>query len=395
MKSLLTFLLICPTLLFSQTLTVSGIVKDSMNKPIEMASIYSSDGRFGTITNENGEFELKLEKLPQNLVVSHISFQTVKISVQEEASITIVLKESVKILPEIKVNDYAFMLVKNTIEKARIDTIEFYQGKGFYRRIANEGNKYTVLHEIFFDGEWNSKLGLYKWNPTQARYAQRESNFEMKAVHSIINGLSKADKSSLFIAENRFLNTEEYAKFYKFNIEQLINPDTPEEVAVVNVEPSKITSQDGFKGKMYIKTATNDFVRIIGKRNWKVNATSNFWFKIKDEYYSFDILFRENQGKNMLDAFDAELHYTLRFASSVDKPSAEKIKLMMYDYESVDKNELKLLSKTKEDEIFITSNFDPSFWKNNPVIKLTPLESSVINSFEKKGTTGNWSESNK
>lgn len=55
-------------------ITIKGKVLGDDNKPLEDASVSVKNGKAGTKTNEKGEFTLKVEKVPVNLVISHVNY---------------------------------------------------------------------------------------------------------------------------------------------------------------------------------------------------------------------------------------------------------------------------------------------------------------------------------
>ena len=57
------FLLLISLSAFCQTYTITGSVKDTANVPIPFANVFTAKGQ-STLTNENGEFVLKVSSLP-------------------------------------------------------------------------------------------------------------------------------------------------------------------------------------------------------------------------------------------------------------------------------------------------------------------------------------------
>jgi hypothetical protein len=78
----LKILLIASTLGYFQSsyaqIKVSGVVLDSLTHlPISDLSILDVKNNKGTITNENGEFEISVSGLPVNILFSHISYKKI------------------------------------------------------------------------------------------------------------------------------------------------------------------------------------------------------------------------------------------------------------------------------------------------------------------------------
>ncbi|WP_316928063.1 carboxypeptidase-like regulatory domain-containing protein [Gillisia marina] len=75
LKSLL-FLLLFSQFTFAQ---VIGTVRDSNDLFLPYVNIYTEDGKYGTTTNEDGNFELRLSKTGEyELVFQFLGYQTLK-----------------------------------------------------------------------------------------------------------------------------------------------------------------------------------------------------------------------------------------------------------------------------------------------------------------------------
>jgi len=87
------------TILFSQTATIKGVVKDQNSKPIENVSV--EYGKTGTTTNVYGEYLLEVS-IPKNKKVTikfnHVSFNTLtkRLSVRKNGTSSFSPKLSVR-----------------------------------------------------------------------------------------------------------------------------------------------------------------------------------------------------------------------------------------------------------------------------------------------------------
>lgn len=95
---------------FSLTITAQMVIKgkviDNTNTPLEGASVFLNNTTVGTISNENGEFELKATEDDYTLVVYFMGFKTVQkqISVTENEFFTIQLEEDNELLNEVEID---------------------------------------------------------------------------------------------------------------------------------------------------------------------------------------------------------------------------------------------------------------------------------------------------
>ncbi|MFV0537467.1 MAG: SusC/RagA family TonB-linked outer membrane protein [Dysgonomonas sp.] len=104
LRLLFLFLLI-PVCVFSQTITVQGIVKDAAGEPVIGASVKETGTINGTITDVDGNFSLKVSSQAK-LTISFIGYQTQEINIAGRNRIDVILEENTKALDEVVVIGY-------------------------------------------------------------------------------------------------------------------------------------------------------------------------------------------------------------------------------------------------------------------------------------------------
>ncbi len=375
---------------FSQIYIISGVIKDSTQKPVPMVNVFVKNGE-GTVTNDDGEFVLRVTKIPTQIVISHISYRAITLTADSNKPLSLTLKENITALPEAKVGNYAFELLKKAIEKTNADSIYNHFGRGFYRRIQTEGEKYTVLQEIFFNSGVDGKYGISSWQPTASRYTFHDGNVEQKNIVYTTLGNSAPSPRIRFRTDQNIIPVNVITKSYNIEIENFINPDTKNEIAIVLCTP-KENGDNKFTGRFYIKTATNGVLRVVGrmirpKKVWP----SGFWFKVKETYMDMDISYQEDvNGAMMLLGMDIDFVVMVQYASSVNRKVLDHIILVMYEYDKLINGEQSALTEKSapEDQIFATTQASPEFWANNPIIKRTQLEDKIIKIFEGRKKKG-------
>ena len=77
---LLASLLLC-TILHAQYFTISGRITNTKLEPLPLASIKVKDITIGTVTKEDGSYELKLEEGFYDIVVTMVGFKPQVISI--------------------------------------------------------------------------------------------------------------------------------------------------------------------------------------------------------------------------------------------------------------------------------------------------------------------------
>ncbi|SDM89419.1 SusC/RagA family TonB-linked outer membrane protein [Kriegella aquimaris] len=109
MKNTFIFLIMlcCMSTLYSQDLTISGVVKDaSFNEPLPGVSIVVKNTTTGTTTDFDGNFAMTGLSTGDILVFSYIGFVPQEIAIQNSDDLTIVMQDDVAALEEVVVVGY-------------------------------------------------------------------------------------------------------------------------------------------------------------------------------------------------------------------------------------------------------------------------------------------------
>ncbi len=99
-KHIISFiLLILPSLLLSQTILKGQILypDNDQTLPLAGASILWQNTKIGTVSEENGDFQIPYKKEYKNLIISYIGFKTDTLFVKNSDFINHILKENVKL----------------------------------------------------------------------------------------------------------------------------------------------------------------------------------------------------------------------------------------------------------------------------------------------------------
>jgi len=83
----LTFVLLFITITVCSQTYVNGTIRGEKNSPLEGASIYLNNTTFGTVSDKNGNFSLKVRKGNYELVVSYIGHKTTFIKINTNSKI--------------------------------------------------------------------------------------------------------------------------------------------------------------------------------------------------------------------------------------------------------------------------------------------------------------------
>jgi uncharacterized protein YegP (UPF0339 family) len=148
--------------------TVSGKVLDAKSRKA-MMSVSVTDGRVGTVTNEDGEFTLKLTREPSEVIFSCLGYKSVRLSAaackaQESQRKPILLQPSTVMLSEVVVEGYeARQILSKAIDKIKVNyPRQPNLLRGFYRETVQKRQRFVAISEGVVD--------LYKSGYTKSDY---------------------------------------------------------------------------------------------------------------------------------------------------------------------------------------------------------------------------------
>jgi len=256
---LVILLLICTRLASQNKIYLSGkIVDHQSNKEIEFANIGIAGKNVGTISNEDGDFELIIPKNLNKdfLVVSYIGYKShkAKISEIENESIKIKLEAENIEIEEVVVSALTpEQLLKQVLEKIPENySTKAYMANGFYREIVKENNQPIEIIEAV--------LEFYKTPYTSDKEADQAKVIKGRNVVSkdpeVFKGLRVSGGPmggidyDIVKYQQSFLQTKMFKYYeYKYNNSTKYNGKT---VYVIDFDQKEGVKKPLFKGKIYI-----------------------------------------------------------------------------------------------------------------------------------------------
>ena len=105
-KTTIFILLIIANFSFSQSRTITGIIKDATTSlPVESVSIGVSNSNLGTISNEDGKFRITLPEKNNVLQFSHLYYKLESYNIKEnETDIEVFIDPKSFVLDEVVIN---------------------------------------------------------------------------------------------------------------------------------------------------------------------------------------------------------------------------------------------------------------------------------------------------
>jgi hypothetical protein len=399
MKKLIAFTILLITVNFVGGFAqnnLNGTISDAVSKEkVPFSSIYCINTGTGTISNENGDFSLTVASFPVKLIISNVIYLKDTVEIKTGNDVKIFLKPNVKELKEVVVSNLGYKLINQAIDKIAISQKNVTYGKGFYRQLTYNGDKITQFQEAFYNlKQSSSKIEGIKI--TNARFAKLPTD-SVKKYFSFVNFSylilgQKAMSESKKVDVNSILSPlrKDVSDNYTVSVQEFIGDIEKEKIAVLYCKPNTKSNIPAFEGEIYIKMYNSEIVKIEGKIHHGLGAEiENDKVKTSNFIYSFDITMKDG----LMNLIKGELTCD-EFIKFRNEKRAIKILATFLVYESNIAKEGKYREvKLNVDDLrdIQKTNYNPAFWRNNPIIKRTDLEDSIIKLFEQKGTLTNMS----
>ena len=259
----LLILLIAPLAMYAQQVVIGGnVVDDKTGDPLGQVSI--SAGRISVVTNEDGDFSLKLAEAPGVIIVSHLGYKTKRVKVKNGEELKIRLHPTTIQLREIVVlNEDPRELVDIAISKIPDNYSKVPELlKGFYRETAMKRKHYIYVAEgveDMYKTPYNRSIGRDRVAIVKGRRLLSQKQGDTLGV-KVMGGPVQAVVMDLVKNRDFLLNKEELDA-YKFTmgIPEYINDRLQ---YVVQMEPSESMPYALYHGKLYIDSERLAFTRI-------------------------------------------------------------------------------------------------------------------------------------
>lgn len=369
------------------------------NNPIPHAHIRYLKTNKGTVTNEPGEFEISEQAEEDSLEISHIGYDRKIVSSKK-----LVNGDSLYLIPNIilldEVHVYALKgrdIAEKIVDRLRSSKIQF--GKAFYRQIALKDDNATEWIEAFYDISY-SENGIHKVFLDQARFARKtlglsgdlfisHTNFSILTIGTQL--YSPKDPSGSTGSGKPF--SEDFISKYDFTVSDMYSSGKYSYV-IVNYRPvDELTGIVTSYGK-FIYNITNDQLvqynaiveHALGAD--QINYRGDAQLSLKNPRHQIQIDFSELTGA--IQFINVKFSYDLVEDNEIH-PSEVVSKFVVYSYQEKPHKKLSTPTLfTEHVKNFEDAKYRPKFWKDNPIIKLTPAEEKIIETFERENAFGTY-----
>ena len=258
-------LLLAPLAVFAQQVVVSGnVVDDKTGQSLGQVSV--SAGRVSVVTNDDGDFSLKLSEVPEKVSVSHVGYKTRYLNVKagQTENLKVRLRPATIQLREIVVvNEDPRELVEMAIRKIP-DNYSMVPEmlKGFYRETAMKRKHYIYVAEgveDMYKTGYNRSVSRDRVAIIKGRRLLSQKSSDTLGI-KVMGGPVQAVVMDLVKNRDFLLNKEEMDAYsFKMGVPEFIND---RQQYVIHMEPESDMPYALYHGKIYIDCERHAFTRI-------------------------------------------------------------------------------------------------------------------------------------
>ncbi len=131
--------------------TLTGHVTDDRGRDLKAATIMAEDSHTATVTNEDGDFILKIPSATETVTVSHMGYTSQVVNIRSKSDIKVRLHAKVIVLDEVLVGtpeDILALAIRNIPQNY---LMEPSLQKCFYRETTRKGRRYIYVAEAVND----------------------------------------------------------------------------------------------------------------------------------------------------------------------------------------------------------------------------------------------------
>lgn len=368
-------------------ITFRGRVIDREEKDVlPYTSISILAGNIGTISNSDGDFELKIPESFQldTILFSCLGYRQYRQPVSEitDDNYTIYLQPTTVQLKEIKVtviNPQEILtkiLTKINLNYSREPEIM----TSFYREVLKQDNKYIDVAEALLEirkAPYDNTFAQDKVKYMKGRKNPSTKTFKF-VDFKIQGGPFYITKLDVVKTLDSFLD-QEFRDFYKYSLDEIVEFDD-RETYVIRFKPKEKVDYPCYQGKLYVDMSTFALVQAefsLSRSGLKFAHESLIKKKPKDFYVrptnvDYKVSYRRSANKWHLSTARASINFRVKSKKDKINSNFHSIsELLITDFRPDDGTHFKRNELFSPKDIFteIISDYDEDFWGDFNTIK--------------------------
>ena len=384
------FLILLVNSTFSQSKTITGIIKDiTSSLPVESVSIGVSGSNLGTISNEDGKFRITIPENSNKIEFSHLYYKLETYSIkQNDTEIEIYLTPKSFALDEVVINHKPGKeLLVNAVNASKEKLEKSIVLNTYYREFVNVDNKYTSFSDGLVDYYVKRKSGASDLEVKQSRVfdlkdenaSEREKAIQMVNLNDIRDAITHAYN---FKALAKILKDDNYYYGVETKTE-----DNGNGIEVITIQPKEGVEEEQLcEGTVTYDAKTKLILDIdirFSPEHKKFNTIRNLIIaKAKFNDFARKTKFKIDGDKYVMIYNQIKINIYIKFGKMINNTFESVYDMTTLDYVE---GEFKLdkEKKYKESSLFDNGNkYTEEFWKKYNVVLLSDAEEKIINSLK-------------
>jgi len=343
------------------------------------------------------------------LKVSYLGYRdkVVEVIRQNAGGLEIHLQPSMVVTQELTVtDDYEIKVVEKAIDRLLSKIDNRIYGKAFYRQLTRSDSIYTEFIETFYNSELSNN-SIERWKIVNGRYAVVPyDSLNYTIYHTNFSVFSRVRLVDRFLLQTDAvwpLNMDT-RKYYNFYLKKSYQTDG-EHILMIDFEKKNRVRNPGFEGTVAI---TDSSYTILGIEAKLEGDRLNLITPLADRAETDNTVLRVElsrdhvaEGIRFPNMIKVDLNYDYikkkGIFGKIDFKREVNTQSILFYYEYEEDGLSRYLSSDYFQDLDLDewdyrlidrSGYRPEYWEDNPIIKRTPVEENVIESFEKYGSFG-------
>ncbi len=242
----------------SYTVLTAKVVDESTKKPIVFATVFKTGSSIGTVTNSDGEFELKIpgKSIEGTLSVTHLGYKNKVISVNDIVSkkATIALEVHAIPIEEVVIRDIdPEELLRQAILKKRENYSIFPEMQtAFYRETLKQNRNYVAISEAVLDIYNSGYRDNFDFDRVRI-YKGRKSK-DVKKMDTVLVKFQGGPRTAMFldlVKNPGVILDPEIFPLYNFKLSGIVSVNDRNNY-VVEFTPKRVVDYPLYEGKIYV-----------------------------------------------------------------------------------------------------------------------------------------------
>ena len=371
----------------AQGLVTGKVLDRQTRQPVPYASVVVAGTTQGTTTNAEGEFGLRVARLPAKVLAFSLGYGRDSVTVAVAGPTPpLALQAAPVALPAVEPPGYAAELLARAYRVLQRTRGQAQYGQAFYRQVTRNGGEPTEVQEAIWDVK-TSSAGLDGSRLAQGRYASRPTlmnftNFSLYAkAASGFCAIAAADT-----ANSHAVVSADAGRLFTLQYKGLTQASGRAVAEIAFTSRPGITA---VSGSIFIDPATCQVLHARATRPMQVTISKK-GYSAKNDQLTEEIDFRPLAGGVLLNYVKVSAALFISQPRKPDTPVTAEALTYFYDQQPVPTGlpyagpvgPLSDLAAIKQ------KPYDADFWRDNPVVKRTPLEEETIKSFEQSKSFG-------